>query len=162
MRMPDQCLSRRSVITRLVAAAAVASLVAACAPRQPANTPAPVSSASSASSAPTAAPTQANGVAPIAATTPVAAQPKKGGTLTLGQTAPVVTTDPYPSNDNSTNLRQAFFNMLVQVDEKGIPQPDLAESWVTAEDGLGITFKLRQGVKFHNGKDFTAEEAKWS
>lgn len=37
-------------------------------------------------------------------------------------------------------------------------QPALAESWTLDADGLGITWKLRQGVTFHNGEPFTADD----
>src|SRR5438105_11713240 len=56
------------------------------------------------------------------------------------------------------------FNNLVTFDPK-IRQnslasvvPDLAESWTWDEDGKQLTFKLRQGVKWHDGKPFTAKD----
>ncbi len=40
--------------------------------------------------------------------------------------------------------------------------PSLAESWTESPDKLTYEFKLRQGVKFHNGDPFTAEDVKFS
>jgi peptide/nickel transport system substrate-binding protein len=40
--------------------------------------------------------------------------------------------------------------------------PSLAESWKMSPDGLVYEFKLREGVKFHNGDPFTAEDVRWS
>ena len=58
----------------------------------------------------------------------------------------------------------AVFNNLVMFDQH-IPQnrldtivPDLAVEWSWSEDGTILTFKLRQGVKWHDGKPFTARD----
>lgn len=54
------------------------------------------------------------------------------------------------------------FEGLTRIDEKGQPQPGLAESWTASDDGKEYTFKLRGGVKFHDGSDFNAEDVKFS
>jgi peptide/nickel transport system substrate-binding protein len=41
-------------------------------------------------------------------------------------------------------------------------EPGLAESWDVSDDGLEYTFYLREGVKFHNGRNMTAEDVKYS
>ncbi len=47
---------------------------------------------------------------------------------------------------------------LITQDRQGQPVPALAESWEMSEDGKTWTFHLRKGVKFHNGKEFTADD----
>jgi peptide/nickel transport system substrate-binding protein len=51
---------------------------------------------------------------------------------------------------------------LTRIDEKGAIMPDLAASWTVAPDGLAYTFKLRSGVKFHNGAPFSAADVKFT
>jgi peptide/nickel transport system substrate-binding protein len=55
-----------------------------------------------------------------------------------------------------------LFEGLTRIDEKGQPQPGLAESWTVSEDGKEYTFKLHSGVKFHDGTDFDANDVKFS
>jgi peptide/nickel transport system substrate-binding protein len=51
---------------------------------------------------------------------------------------------------------------LLTYDENLEPQPLLATSWEVSADGLRYTFKLREGVKWHDGEDFTAEDVAFS
>ena len=54
------------------------------------------------------------------------------------------------------------FEGLTRINENGEVMPALAESWQVSEDGKTYTFKLRRGVKFHDGTDFDAEDVKFS
>jgi peptide/nickel transport system substrate-binding protein len=53
-----------------------------------------------------------------------------------------------------------FFDHLLRVGDDGKYQPGLALSWDNSADGKAITFKLRQGVTFHDGTPFNAEAVK--
>jgi peptide/nickel transport system substrate-binding protein len=100
---------------------------------------------------------------------PAAAQekPRSGGTLDF-----VVPSEP-PSYD--AHAEETFgvihpiaphYSLLVRVDpfDKTGTKPvgDLAESWTISKDGLVYTFKLRQGVKFHDGSEMTSKDVKAS
>jgi peptide/nickel transport system substrate-binding protein len=58
------------------------------------------------------------------------------------------------------------YNGLLRVDPTDPtgtkPAPDLAESWTVSKDGLVYTFKLRRGVKFHDGSEMTSKDVKAS
>lgn len=54
------------------------------------------------------------------------------------------------------------FEGLTRIGSGGEVQPALAESWEISEDGTTYTFKLREGVKFHDGSDLTAEDVVFS
>lgn len=51
---------------------------------------------------------------------------------------------------------------LLEFDFDMNPQPLLATEWEVSEDGLTYSFKLREGVKWHDGEDFTSEDVKFS
>ena len=54
------------------------------------------------------------------------------------------------------------YSRLVREDAEGQTVPDLATEWSASPDATVWTFKLRDGVKFHNGNDFTAEDVVFS
>ena len=56
----------------------------------------------------------------------------------------------------------AVYNRLVDVDDNFNVIPELATEWSVSDDGLTWTFKLREGVKFHSGKDFTSADVVYS
>lgn len=56
------------------------------------------------------------------------------------------------------NVGVLLFNGLVRISEELKLEPELATSWSANADGTEWTFKLRDGVKFHNGKPFSAED----
>jgi peptide/nickel transport system substrate-binding protein len=58
----------------------------------------------------------------------------------------------------SFRLLELIYEPLVNLDADLNVVPSLAESWDFADDGMTLTLNLRQGVKFHNGADFTAED----
>lgn len=90
--------------------------------------------------------------------------PKVGGTFTFGQEANVNSLDQMTSNTISTrNIAMNVFEALTTRDENNNPILDLADSMVEAPDHMSYTFKLRPGVKFHNGKPMTSADvaASW-
>jgi peptide/nickel transport system substrate-binding protein len=85
--------------------------------------------------------------------------PTAAGTdLTIGIGADVTAIDPHYHNlTPNSNVAAHIFDYLVLRDERQKPIPGLAQSWRTV-DPLTWEFKLRRGVKFHDGSDFTAAD----
>ena len=79
-------------------------------------------------------------------------------TLTIGLGADVTALDPHYHNVTpNNNVAAHLFGYLVQRNEKSQLEPGLATEWRTV-DPLTWEFKLRRGVKFHDGSDFTAAD----
>lgn len=103
----------------------------------------------------------AGGSAPASSGSPAASEAAKAYKDTLKI---AITAQP-PTLDSATTVSGAalevalnVFEPLYMLDANYEPQPVLAESYTKSDDGLTYTFKLRQGVKFHNSKELTSED----
>jgi peptide/nickel transport system substrate-binding protein len=86
--------------------------------------------------------------------------PHVGGDFTFGQEANINSLDQMTSATISTrNIAMNIFEALMTRDENFSPILDLAAAMTEAPDHLTYTFKLRQGVHFHNGKPMTSADA---
>lgn len=84
-------------------------------------------------------------------------------TLTIAVNAGFTTMDPWDATDNlSRTAARSFYESLYTFDKNLKPTPQLAESVDISPDGRVYTFKLRQGVKFHDGTILDAEAVKLS
>lgn len=79
--------------------------------------------------------------------------------LVIVTSSDILSMDPYRYDEGPTNqFMLHIYEPLVMADQDMKYQPCLAESWEQSEDGLTWTFHLRQGVKFHDGNEMTAED----
>ena len=65
---------------------------------------------------------------------------------------------PLTAERNADNVSTQLYDSLVYLDNEGEIQPALAEDWDVSEDGTEYTFYLREGVTFHNGEVFNADD----
>jgi peptide/nickel transport system substrate-binding protein len=89
--------------------------------------------------------------------------PKDGGTFVSARTTEATGLDPQLVPAFSRSARSPMmYNQLVRFEPDMTPVPELAESWQVSPDGLTWTFKLRQGVKFHDGQEMTSADVKFT
>src|SRR5690242_2927427 len=138
---------RRRQLLRTVGAGAGAAMLVACSPVAPA-------------SSPTAAPTPVAGGA--GAATSAASTPRAGGTLRAGLAGDLTSIDGQQSLPGITATVGNAYETLTRYDEKLQPQPVLAESWDQTSDGKQIKLNLRKGVVFHDGRECTSDDVKYS
>lgn len=84
-------------------------------------------------------------------------------TLVMARSADTTGLDPHTQTAfASFRLLELIYEPLVNLDPDLNIIPALSESWTFADDARMLTLNLRQGVKFHDGSDFTAEDVKAS
>lgn len=92
-----------------------------------------------------------------------AVAPTRGGTLHVASFVDLRSLDPAVGYDTvSAAVQFLIFDRLLAYDAKGQLEPQLAESYDVAPDGLSYTFHLRRGVRFQDGSDLTATDVKRS
>lgn len=91
------------------------------------------------------------------------ARPKEGGKLTIAWVEPDSIS---PSNASARTglllLKQICDSLVLADPYTGELMPGTAESWTISSDAKKVTFKLRSGLKFHNGRDITAQDYVYS
>jgi peptide/nickel transport system substrate-binding protein len=98
--------------------------------------------------------------------TATASAQKSGGILRLYNPESIASLSMLEEFANAEGPIMGMFNNLVMFDQHVAQNslqsivPDLAASWSWDEDGTDLTFQLRQGVKWHDGKPFTARDVK--
>ncbi|MHB1132361.1 MAG: ABC transporter substrate-binding protein [Chloroflexota bacterium] len=154
-------LTRREFLALSSATAGLGLLQACAQPAAPTATTAPQATEPPKPAAATQAPKPA-ATAPAASTKAAAGTPKRGGTFTLGCGSSVVQFNPYWLGPQTDTFRRVLFNTLTRYDAQFNLQPELAEKWDFSADGKTVTLKLREGVKFHSGREFTSDDVRFS
>lgn len=88
-------------------------------------------------------------------------QPAAVQELVIGEGEDMGGYDPM-SNMNPFTIRALVFDTLIKLDYDYTKTPGLATEWKMSDDGKTWTFKLREGVKFHDGEPWNAEAAKFN
>src|SRR4051794_22828200 len=105
-------------------------------------------------------------LAPVTSARSLVARPsaQAAGTLVVGLVAEPTSLDPGQLTDiNSMKLLGALYDTLVRFKPNSFDlTPGLATDWTISPDLMTYTFKLRQGVRFHDGTDFNADAVKFT
>lgn len=101
-------------------------------------------------------------LAPTASRRAHAQAPKRGGTLRLLQIEPAIGFNPALEGTNWPETMRMIYNGLTDFNEKAELVPGIARSWAASEDADTFTFKLTPGVQFHDGKECTADDVRFT
>ena len=107
----------------------------------------------------------ASSIAAIPGRSPAAESPRRGGVLLAAIGADAPSLDPHQESTFATiQMVAPLYSTLLQIDPVNYPRVigDVATEWKIAPDGLTYTFKIRPGIKFHDGSPLTAADVKAS
>ena len=110
------------------------------------------------------APAQSGTTTPAPSAAPAApAESEYKDTLTYAINTDIQDIDPQIQNDTtSENVVKMLYNTLLKFQDDGTVVGDLAKEWSVSDDKLTWTFKLNEGVKFHDGSELTSDDVKAS
>ncbi|MBW2057937.1 MAG: twin-arginine translocation signal domain-containing protein [Deltaproteobacteria bacterium] len=92
-----------------------------------------------------------------------AGTPKRGGVIKIGRISDSDTLDPQKTTLLAAHeIMTQIYDPLIYLDAAGKVFPALAKSWEFSNDNKTVTFKLEQGVRFHDGSPFNAAVMKWT
>ena len=91
-----------------------------------------------------------------------AAQAKRGGTLKCAKVADIASKNMHALTSSNYLMNALAWDTPIRLDANVKPQPWLAESWEWSKDNLALTLKVRKGIKFHSGREMTAEDFKFN
>lgn len=93
-----------------------------------------------------------------------AALAQKKQTVTIAFPETVTSMDPQPASRNSPreSMYEAVFDRYLQQDRQLKYQPQIVEAWQWTGEKTGMNLRVRQGVRFHDGSDLTAEDVAFS
>ncbi|RJG41277.1 ABC transporter substrate-binding protein [Mesorhizobium sp. DCY119] len=101
------------------------------------------------------------GAAMLAGGAAYAQAPEKGGTLNIVLGADIRSLDASKTDNNTDSVLYHIYDPLVAFKNDLTAGPALADSWEVSADGKTYTFKLKQGVTYHNGDKVVASDFKW-
>ncbi|QNG59587.1 peptide-binding protein [Bacillus sp. PAMC26568] len=88
-----------------------------------------------------------------------AGEPQMGGDIVVGSIgAPTLFNPLYSTDVSSSDIEDFIYDGLVDSDTEFNPVLNIAEDIQTSEDGLTYTVKIKEGIKFHDGEDLTADD----
>lgn len=94
---------------------------------------------------------------------PAAAAPEKGGWFVYGINSDITSFNPYLiTNTDSDNMITFMFNRMLKFNDKLELEPDLAEKYEVSPDFKTYTFWIKKGIKFHDGKELTADDVEFT
>jgi len=100
---------------------------------------------------------------PVTETPAAEETPAEGGETLRVSAFPIAQTDPaYISSDSEVLIANHVYDYLVDIDADNQIQPRLATEWDISDDGLTYVFDLAEGVTFHDGSAFSAEDVVWT